>query len=405
MPQIRVSATPLHIRADVLAKVLRIETANVVLFEWIEFVTLAEIPFFSDEAIFEIQKVLDDTANLVELVELAVSHTRADAALFSDEETRNIGKVLADAAALSDAATLILAKVLSDTAIATDAATVSVAKPLDDSSSFTDDRINHFTKVAFSGYAIDYFLEDYTEPTDYVYAQDAHVFAFAKTLADAFSATDDVNGVLADDDQIIGFFKSIDHVTQFTDAIAFAAANVLADGAVVTDSPAIALDRPLSDSSALTDAAVLSIGLTASEAANFTDARQGAFGKILADGSTVSESVRLGFGLVASDGASFTDGQIFAVGLGLSETPGFADAIQFAGAKSLADAGSVSESAALQFFRPASDSFSITENNVLAFGLGPSDTATFTDSGELLNQDYTEAFYFAEDYVGTSRTF
>jgi hypothetical protein len=351
MPQIRVSATPLHIRADVLAKVLRIETANVVLFEWIEFVTLAEIPFLSDAAVLELQKVLADSAALADEIQRAIGLSKTDAALFSDEETRNIGKVLADAAALSDAATLILAKVLSDTAIATDAATVSVEKPLDDSSSFTDDRINHFTKVAFSGYAIDYFLEDYTEPTDYVYAQDAHVFAFAKTLADAFSATDDVNGVLADDDQIIGFFKSIDHVTQFTDAIAFAAANVLADAAVVTDSPAIALDRPLSDDSTFADALVL-----------------------------------------ASD-------------LGRSEGLDLSDAIVFDLASVQADAASVSDSAALQFSRPASDDFAISDTNVLAFGLGPSDTATYTDSGGLLNQDYTEAFYFAEDYVGTSRTF
>lgn len=361
MPQLRVSVTPLYlsatadpreIRALVSAAVWQIKTADLVLAEWIEFVVAADTVSISDAAIREFSKVLADAAALTDAIDsFAIALGKADQSVFTDAETREIGKVLADSASLQEAATLALDKALADTATVTDLALLDLSKPLSDSSAFTDARVNHFTKVAFSEYAIDYFLEDYTEATDYVYTTDSQVFAIGKVLSDTIGATDDVNGVLADDDQIIGFFKSLDNVGTISESKAFDLSTPRADAFSVTDSPSIGLDRPVSDSSA------------------------------------------------------FTDAQVLAIGLGPVEAPNFTDALQYDGAYVLADAASVAESAAIQFSRPASDSFSVSDASVLGFGLGPSDTATFTDSGELLNQDYTEAFYFAEDYVGTSRTF
>jgi hypothetical protein len=342
MPQIRVSVTPLYlsasadpreIRAAVSAAIFQIKEADIALFEWIEFVTLADIPFIRDAAIIELQKVLADAVALSEFVELAISLNPADSGAFTDDETKAIGKVLSETASLAEAATLALSKPLADNATVTDLAALEVGKPFADASSFTDALVNHFTKVAFSGYAIDYFLEDYTEGTDYIYLSEAQSFAIAKVLADTIGATDDLNGVLADDDQIIGFFKSTGNVANISDQAALSVGTPAADSFAISDARSFALDRPLSDANTFSDATVFAVGLVAS------------------------------------------------------------------------DAASVSESAALQFSRPVSDDFAITDANVLAFGLGPSDAATFTDSGELLNQDYTEAFYFAEDYVGTSRTF
>jgi hypothetical protein len=360
MPQLRVSFTPLYLsatadprelRALISAAVWQIKTADLVLAEWIEFVVAADTVLISDAVIQEFSKVLADASALSDALEQAIGLGKTDQATFTDAEIRDLSKVLADSASIQEAATLALDKALADTATVTDQSILDLSKAAEDASAFTDARVNHFTKVAFSEYAIDYFLEDYTEATDYVYTADAQVFAIGKVLSDTIGATDDVNGVLADDDQIIGFFKSLDNVGTVSESKAFDLSTPRADAFSITDSPSIGLDRPVSDSS------------------------------------------------------TFTDAQVLAIGLGPVEAPNFTDALQYDGAYILADAASVAESAALQFSRPASDSFSASDASVLGFGLGPSDTATFTDNGELLNQDYTEAFYFAEDYVGTSRTF
>jgi hypothetical protein len=415
MPQLRVSVTPLYLsatadvrelRALVSAAVWQIKTADIVLAEWIEFLTLADAFSISESISNELGKVLADSALLADAIDsFLIGLGKTDQAAFTDAEIRDVSKVLADSAALSEALTQAFSKVLADTATVTDDRAIDLGKPLSDTANVTDDRVNHFTKVAFSPYAEDYFFEDYTEATDYIYFSEGKTFAISKVLADTVNATDDVNGVLADDDQTLGIFKSLDHVLSLAESKAFALSRPASDSFVVADSAALALGKNFSDSGSFTDAQTVAIELGKTETASVAEAAVLAISITAADGANLSDSVGISYGANPADSASFTDARVFDLSLSKAETPTIADAFTYSGAKPFADSASVAESAALQFSHPASDALSISEASVLAFGLGSSDTATFTDAGSLLNQDYTEAFYFAEDYVGTSRTF
>jgi hypothetical protein len=154
MPQIRVSATPLHIRADVLAKVFRIQEANVVLFEWIEYATFAEIVAISDAKIFDLHKLLADTAGIAEQIALAVGIPQSDQSVFTDAELFHIDKVLADNAALSEAATLALNKLLADTATATDTLALAVGQASSDSASVSEVAAIQFSRPAADSFSI-----------------------------------------------------------------------------------------------------------------------------------------------------------------------------------------------------------------------------------------------------------
>lgn len=415
MPQLRVSVTPLYLsatadvrelRALVSAAVWQIKTADIVLAEWIEFLTLADAFSISESISNELGKVLADSAAFADAIDsFLIGLGKTDQAAFTDAEIRDFSKVLADSAALSEALTQAFSKVFADTATVTDDRAISVDKPLSDAANVTDDRVNHFTKVAFSPYAEDYFLEDYTEATDYVYLTEAQTFAIDKVLADTIGATDDVNGVLADDDQTILLIKSLDHVVSILESTAFEFSRPLDDSFSVSDSPSLEPGKVFTDDASFVDAQTFAVSLDKADTVNVSEDIVLSFATTADDSANLSDSAALSVGLTLADAGSFTDASVFAISLAKDETPTISDAFSYAGDKPLSDSASVAESAALQFSSPASDSFSITDANVLNFGLGPSDTATFTDAGSLLNQDYTEAFYFAEDYVGTSRTF
>jgi hypothetical protein len=385
--------------------VWQIKAADVVLAEWIEFLTLADSALVAEQIAVNVNKVLADSAALADILNFAIGLGKEDTPVFSDAEIRSFTKVLADSAAVIDALSLALTKVLTDAASFADEADKSTGKVASDSASASDIRVNHFYKVAFSGYAIDYFLEDYTEATDYVYFSESQTRAITKVLSDTIGATDDLNGVLADDDQVISLFKSIDHVANISEQKAFSLVKPQSDAFAASDSAALTSGLFKQDAASFLDTQVFSLGLNKTDTASVSDALVLSGTKPLSDSATAADSAVFSVTLNKADAAGFSDAQTFAFTKVLSETPALSDALLFALVKPLSDSASLSESAALQFNRPASDSASISDASVRSPVLGKSDTATFTDSGSLLNQDYCEAYYFAEDYVGTSRTF
>ena len=76
--------------------------------------------------------------------------------------------------------------------------------------------------------------------------------------------------------------------------------------------------------------------------------------------------------------------------------------------RSFSELTSIVDSAAISLSREVSDSASVSDNLVYDIFLGVTlaDGSSAVDSGSLLAQGYTEDMtYFAEDYVGESRTF
>jgi hypothetical protein len=92
------------------------------------------------------------------------------------------------------------------------------------------------------------------------------------------------------------------------------------------------------------------------------------------------------------DSTGVTDNEILAFGLGKSETLNMLDNMDgdltYAIVKSL-----------------ATELLAVSEKTVIASALQKADNVVAGSAGSLLSQSYVEPGYFAEDYVGTSRTF
>ena len=59
----------------------------------------------------------------------------------------------------------------------------------------------------------------------------------------------------------------------------------------------------------------------------------------------------------------------------------------------------------IQFFKNTTNTVGITDSTALQLGIGLSEAPAATDSGLIVSQGYCDITYFAEDYVGESRTF
>lgn len=225
-----------------------------------------------------------------------------------------------------------------------------------------------------------------------------------------------------------------------SDGAVFAFFKTLTDNASVAESAALAFSKALTDGVSLSDADEITkqVNRPVADTAFVTDPISKLFSTGFADGIFAAEdaaSLEAGKGLsetpVAADQIN-----TFAFGKGLSEAPVAADQINtIAITKLLTDlvdatddidgAATTLDDQEVQFTKVTTntaaltdlfarqvayaraflDTSGVTDDEVLSFGKRPSDTTSFTDAGSLRSQGYCDFTYFAEDYVGASRTF
>jgi hypothetical protein len=173
----------------------------------------------------------------------------------------------------------------------------------------------------------------------------------------------------------------------------------------------------------------------ASNAASALEAIAKLFGKAVEDTSGASDAISKATTKPASDAAAGSDAQALTVGKAIDDQLFSTDDINGAGAdddqnisffkvlshpsfavesiallaaylRSFADTGQAADSAVLLAGKNSEDIAGASDADAKLTGLGKSDTISSTDAGYALNQDYVDdAFYFADDYVGTKRTF
>jgi hypothetical protein len=165
------------------------------------------------------------------------------------------------------------------------------------------------------------------------------------------------------------------------EAIAKLLGKALQDNASASDAPSKAVSKVATDAATGSDSNAKTVGKNVSDQLFSTDDINGAgadddqnisFFKVLSNPSFAVDNIVLlaAFLRSFSNTAQTTDSQTFSVGKNLDETPATSDAA------------------------------------VKLTGLGKSDTMAAGSAGTVLNQDYVDnAFYFADDYVGTKRTF
>ncbi len=283
-----------------------------------------------------------------------------------------------DGAGASDGAVLDFFKTLTDDAGAADDATNAFMKALADHAALSD--------------GIDFiaFGKNFQNPSVVAEAYTAHI---QKHLGDAFEAADDAaklhpNKVLSDTNTV-------------ADAI-----NTFEVGLAKVDS-SLAADLSQHD-----------FGKNAADAANLADAYRYDGSKALADGVYATDDVDGAASILDDQEIQFIKQRANLVGIsdvlerdvafvrGFADDADTTDQLATGLEKPLSDSPIFAEAYASALARTFSDSFGATDLDVLNFGKCPSDTTSFTDAGSLLSQGFTsDPTYFAEDFVGASRTF
>lgn len=239
-------------------------------------------------------------------------------------------------------------------------------------------------------------------------------------------ATDDLDGTTTPlDDQEIQFGKFIVQPTFVAESIAFQigynrsftdASSVseqlnrsitksLADTVLAAESIFIARARATSDSSGVTESAAFNLGKPLSDAGFASEDTSFSIGKVPSDTSVIAESAALGFTTSRSDAASASESNVFAFGAFKSDSALIAEATIFDASKVLADQSLVAELRAFSQAKGFADSGNAGDLPVKSIGQTFTDASSANDDGSLRSQGYCDFDYFAEDYVGQSRTF
>ena len=241
-------------------------------------------------------------------------------------------------------------------------------------------------------------------------------FLITSAFLDSLAALD---GVGTSDGAVLAVFKTFTDDSSAAEDATLAFFKVLAENGYVSEEHIVDFFKPLTDTATVLDP------ISKNFSTGFTDA----YG--------ASEVSTVNLGKVANDNLS-TDDQLFVKhpNKGLSEAPSAVDAIDaFAITKLLADQATVTDdldgeattqddqemqfakvtgniaaatdvlNLAVNYNRAFTDSYGVTDSDVLNFGKRPSDTTSMTDVGSLRSQGFADFTYFAEDYVGASRTF
>ena len=174
-----------------------------------------------------------------------------------------------------------------------------------------------------------------------------------------------------------GQFKFVMDITSATDNVSLEPVKNLGDAVAPDDASSRAVTKGLTDSFGLTE----------------TFTRTLIFIRNLADSVTPAELVARDTSKVLQDAIVFTEQKAFAIaklltdGVAMNDTSSAVDGSQFSFAKYITNLAFTSDALAIQAQKSLSE------------------TVSGVDSGYLRGQGYCDFTYFAEDYVGYSRTF
>jgi hypothetical protein len=248
-----------------------------------------------------------------------------------------------------------------------------------------------------------------------------------------------------------GRYRYIPQLVVVSDAVALGVEKVLSSpGVSLTDALAHLTTKGLADSVSLSEVflATLVFLRDFTDSVDVPDAHVIAFSKALVDNFALTEVVSrvftksLSSGVAMNDSFDLGDGAVFVftkgvmnvvfaadtqtktVTKGVTDTQVLADTLSYNFAKALADSVAAAEAISLASSKLLTDTAGAVDAAVLAFSkladpdsvsladavfLSPnkafSDMIEPADAGSLVAQSYCDITYFAEDYVGESRTF
>jgi len=219
---------------------------------------------------------------------------------------------------------------------------------------------------------------------------DEFLLAFFKTLTDDTAVAE--NAVYAFN-KVLSDTPSISH----TEVIDFY--KVLAETASAADQYAGSLNKPINDSYSATDSSTLDIGKVNEDTASVVESDYKDFYKALVEAPALVDIIdTLAFFKATQDTVGFTDAETLAFVKHLLDTVNATDDID--------GAASILDDQEMQFFKNTTNAATITDVLTdIIMGKVFLNTTSLTDAGSLRSQNYCDFTFFAEDYVGASRTF
>lgn len=312
--------------------------------------SFSNVAFVNEDLVRALAKAISDQANIVEQASIAFDQdTRQDSFSASDNSDFDFGKNPDDTAATSDQLNAI-----------------DTGKGLTDTPTVTEDLEKDFS----------------TDRAEAISLADSAYKDTAKALSDSGSVAD---------------ASSIDFSQQSDDSVS------MADFALVE----ALFARSFSDTATVSESLAYSLAMAFADSASAGEQHEFLFEASKSESVSLSDTALLEAIKSFSDSISLSDASVLDVEKGLSDSPSVTDALDVDGSYALTDGVGMND--ALGFGFTYVTSFSnvafVGDASAIEPGKGLSDSATPDDSGSLISQGYCDITYFAEDYVGDSRTF
>lgn len=204
--------------------------------------------------------------------------------------------------------------------------------------------------------------------------------------------------VIDADNGSIDLIASPDYINLATEVGLFIWFIYKEDAVALSDGTAFTFNKLLTDTPFASDAQVRAFGKYATDTLSAMDSRTFDFGKRLFDTPVVSEALAKSAGKTLTDfTASVLDSAARSFGKTLTSTATATD--------DLDGEATTEDDQEIQFFKVLNHTASATDSKTLTIGPVKIDTARASETGSLRSQNYCDFTYFAEDYVGQSRTF
>lgn len=325
----------------------------------------------------------------------------------AESDSSGLFQFKGEVVAVLDTKTIAFAKALSDAVNPQDHVGKDVSKPLTDSVGLTEtfSRLLTFIRQFADAFGLsDHVTVDTLKVlADSVGTTDTKTYSFSKFIPDGVAMNDTAD---VGDGLLVAVVKTIMNIVLMSDAKRIDVSKALTDQAEPTEAHSIHFSRPVSDSYTVVDTASLEPILNKSDSFALTDALRFDTSKLIADAFASVDTLSFAFDKPLSDSFGFTDEKVIKFDKALSDDFTFSEALSFTTELLRTDQFSLGDALAIAFSKTIlGDTVSPTDFVSKDPGKGLSDSASPEDTGSLLAQGYCDITYFAEDYVGVSRSF
>jgi len=304
-----------------------------------------------------------DTANTSDNDTLDVTKNVSDAGAGSDDDTLDFVKNTQDATALSDDDTLAIAKNLTEQPGAAEAHAFDVTKLFSNAGSVAEDATLTPGKVFTDSSA--FTDNDTLDVTKDVGGDTAQDYCDVTYFLEDYTVGDRLDRIFLGDEEQLTYVKNLSDQTFVTDDL---------DGEATTE-----------------DDQEIDFVKTRSEIVSIGDVfdRDVAYSRAFAEAPAANDSPAVGVTKPTSDSGTVSDT--------------FAKTVVYI--RDFTESPSTSDSDTITFGAVKSDDGALTDSDVKSMSKSLTEAPSAASSGTLRSQGYCDFTYFAEDYVGASRTF